>query len=245
MAGAVAGMIATAATYPMDVVRVRFAFEIVSAYTSTSTSTSESGRVSGCKHPQEQRSWVGMARKIYLEGGRGGGVRGRGRLRNFYRGFTPTMLGILPYAGTSFLMHDLMRDFFRSSDILAPYTVQRRACSRSRFQSDAPSEARSQSKRLTAPAQLTCGAVAGITAQTVSYPIEIIRRRMQVGNVSGSGSGTEGIGIVRTAKSILSERGIRGFYVGLSIGYVKMAPMVAVSFFVYDRLKGVLGVPSS
>jgi hypothetical protein len=32
----------------------------------------------------------------------------------------------------------------------------------------------------------------------------------------------------------------RGFWVGLTIGYVKVVPMVAVSFYVYERAKGSL-----
>lgn len=129
------------------------------------------------------------------------------------------MLGILPYAGTSFLTHDLLRDWLRTP-VLAPYTLE------------APS-----STRLTAVAQLSCGAVAGIVAQTISYPIDIIRRRIQVGSVVDTKSG-----ILETAQRIFLERGVRGFYVGLTIGYVKMAPMVATSFYVYDRMKRFLGL---
>lgn len=129
------------------------------------------------------------------------------------------MLGILPYAGTSFLTHDLLRDWLRTP-VLAPYTLE------------APS-----STKLTTVAQLSCGAVAGIVAQTVSYPIDIIRRRIQVGSVVDTKPG-----ILKTAQGIFLERGVRGFYVGLTIGYVKMAPMVATSFYVYDRMKRFLGL---
>ncbi|CAG8889866.1 unnamed protein product [Penicillium egyptiacum] len=151
-------------------------------------------------------SWLDMLRKIYFEG-------------HLYQGITPTMLGILPYAGTSFLTHDQVRDLLRSPTF-APYTLE------------APS-----STRLTAFAQLSCGAVAGIVAQTVSYPIDILRRRVQVASVVGTQSG-----ILETIQRIYLERGVRGFYVGLTIGYVKMAPMVATSFYVYDRMKRFLGL---
>jgi solute carrier family 25 protein 16 len=48
--------------------------------------------------------------------------------------------------------------------------------------------------------------------------------------------------ILKTARCIFLERGVRGFYIGLTIGYVKMAPMVATSFYVYDRMKRFLGL---
>ncbi|CAI7627360.1 unnamed protein product [Penicillium glandicola] len=191
LCGSMAGATSTLVTYPLELIRTRLAFETVQ------------------KNPS---SWLGISRKIYFEGGGGG-------FSNLYRGIAPTMLGIIPYAGTSFLAHDLLRDWLRTP-ALAPYTLESRS-----------------STRLTAVAQLSCGAVAGIVAQTISYPIDIVRRRMQVGSVVNTQSG-----ILETAKGIFLERGVRGFYVGLTIGYVKMAPMVATSFYVYDRMKRVLGL---
>jgi solute carrier family 25 protein 16 len=129
------------------------------------------------------------------------------------------MLGILPYAGMSFLTHDQIKDWLRLP-AFAPYTLEP-----------------GSSTRLTAAAQLCCGAAAGIAAQTVSYPIDIVRRRIQVGSVAGGR-----LSIVETARRVFRERGVRGFYVGLSVGYVKMAPMVATSFYVYDRMKRYLGL---
>ena len=69
---------------------------------------------------------------------------------------------------------------------------------------------------------LTCGAVAGAVSQTASYPFEVIRSRMQVGGVNGKG----GITWREAMKGILDgPKGWRGFFVGLSIGYVKVVPM--------------------
>ena len=64
-----------------------------------------------------------------------------------------------------------------------------------------------------------------------------IRRRIQVGSVVGAR-----LGIVDTVKRSFLERGVRGFHVGLTIGYVKMAPMVVTSFYVYDRMKRFMGL---
>ncbi len=62
---------------------------------------------------------------------------------------------------------------------------------------------------------------------------------MQVGGAVGDG---HRLRLTETARLIFRERGFMGFWVGLSIGYVKVVPMVAVSFFVYERGKTWFGV---
>jgi solute carrier family 25 (mitochondrial carrier protein), member 16 len=64
---------------------------------------------------------------------------------------------------------------------------------------------------------------------------------MQVGGAVGDGHRLK---IAETAKMIWMERGWKGFFVGLTIGYVKVVPMVAVSFYVYERGKWWLGIES-
>ena len=62
---------------------------------------------------------------------------------------------------------------------------------------------------------------------------------MQVGGAVGDG---HRLGMAETSLAIFREKGWRGFWVGLGIGYIKVVPMVAVSFFVYERSKIILGV---
>ncbi|KAI7516182.1 hypothetical protein KC317_g23537, partial [Hortaea werneckii] len=129
-------------------------------------------------------------------------------LSNFFRGFTPTLWGMLPYAGMSFLTHDLAGDFMRKRRF-ASYTVL-------------PMSERSQRQLapnkpapLRAWAELITGALAGFVSQTASYPLEVIRRRMQVGGVVGDG---HRLTMVEVARNIMRESGYRGFFVGLGIG---------------------------
>ncbi len=68
---------------------------------------------------------------------------------------------------------------------------------------------------------LSCGAVAGAVSQTASYPFEVVRRRMQVGGARGG----SGVSWREAVKAIKESRGYRGFFVGLSIGYLKVVPM--------------------
>ena len=132
---------------------------------------------------------------------------------------------MLPYAGMSFLTHDTVRDWLRLPQ-LAPYTTL-------------PNTPVGDMPRLNNPAQLTAGALAGLVSQTSSYPLEVIRRRMQVGGAVGDG---KMLGMGETARRIWAERGFRGFFVGLGIGYIKVVPMAAVSFWVYERGKRWFGI---
>ena len=62
---------------------------------------------------------------------------------------------------------------------------------------------------------------------------------MQVGGAVGDG---HRLRIAETAGKVYREAGWKGFWVGLTIGYVKVVPMAAVSFFVYERMKALLEV---
>ncbi|CAG8532041.1 13553_t:CDS:2 [Acaulospora colombiana] len=88
-------------------------------------------------------------------------------------------------------------------------------------------------------AELSVGGIAGAVSQTVAYPFEVIRRRMQV---YGAFDPSKFVGIWQTTKTIWNTSGFRGFFVGLSIGYLKVTPMVAVSFTVYNRMKLLMNI---
>ncbi|CAA9958722.1 ADP-ATP carrier protein [Pyrenophora teres f. maculata] len=230
LSGSLAGMMSVFMTYPLEVIRVRLAFE-----------TKESGR----------SSLSSIIRKIYAERAPAVSpphnanipvvatathvvqkVTPSSGLPNFFRGFTPTLLGMIPYAGASFLAHDSMSDLMRIP-LLAPYTTLPNT---SREESSTTSHKPAQLRYW---AELFTGGIAGFVSQTVSYPLEVIRRRMQVGGVVGDG---RRLTIPEVARRIYAERGYKGFFVGLSIGYVKVVPMAAVSFYAYERGKYYLGI---
>ena len=65
---------------------------------------------------------------------------------------------------------------------------------------------------------------------------------LQTTNFRGAVGDGHKLHIKETARLIFREKGVRGFFVGLTIGYVKVVPMVAVSFYVYERGKTLLGI---
>jgi solute carrier family 25 (mitochondrial carrier protein), member 16 len=130
-------------------------------------------------------------------------------LANFYRGFIPTIAGMIPYAGVSFWAHDWVGDILRSK-AFAPYTLSPVA---------PRNEREVRHPKLKNYWEAVAGGFAGLIAQTSSYPIEVVRRRMQVGGAVGN---HEMKGAWQTARSIYTTAGLKGFYIGLSIGYIKV-----------------------
>ena len=127
-------------------------------------------------------------------------------------------------------MHDTVGDWLRLPAFAEYTTIPG---------SETKSKTGSRRPQLTAAAELFSGAMAGLVAQTSSYPLEVVRRRMQVGGAVGSG---RRLGIVETARKIMLESGSRGLFVGLTIGYIKIIPMTATSFFAYERFKWWFGI---
>ncbi|KAH8205518.1 hypothetical protein TruAng_000224 [Truncatella angustata] len=217
MAGATAGVTSVFITYPLEVIRVRLAFE---------TKHRSSGLADICKkiyHEQPLPKATAAAAASTAQA-----VTPRSGFVNFYRGFSTTLLGMIPYAGMSFMTHDTAGDVFRLPSIREYTTLPQPA--------NAPAD---KPAPLRAWAELTAGGISGAVSQTVSYPLEVIRRRMQVGGAVGDG---HRLRIGETAGLIFKERGMSGFFVGLTIGYMKVMPLAAVSFYTYERMKTVFGI---
>ncbi|XP_064184709.1 mitochondrial coenzyme A transporter SLC25A42 isoform X1 [Anguilla rostrata] len=125
-------------------------------------------------------------------------------LKTLYRGFTPTILGVIPYAGLSFFTYETLKKLHAErSGRSQPYSYER----------------------------LAFGACAGLIGQSASYPLDVVRRRMQTAGVTGHTYGS----IAGTMRDIVAEEGlVRGLYKGLSMNWVKGPVAVGVSFTTFD-----------
>jgi solute carrier family 25 protein 16 len=234
VSGSLAGVTSVFFTYPLELVRVRLAFETKRTSRSSLTDICRQIYHERVVPPSNGPAAVGEGAAVATAENVSSAVNKvvpRTGFANFYRGFGPTILGMLPYAGMSFLTHDTVGDWLRHPAIAQYTTLPETESTRAKKGSRRP--------QLTAAAELSSGALAGLVSQTSSYPLEVVRRRMQVGGAVGDG---RRLGIVETASKIWLERGFRGYWVGLTIGYLKVVPMVATSFFVYERLKWSLGI---
>ncbi|XP_039043209.1 mitochondrial carrier protein CoAc1-like [Hibiscus syriacus] len=138
-----------------------------------------------------------------------------GGLRGLYRGVGPTLAGILPYAGLKFYIYEVIK-------------------------THVPEE---QQKSIVM--NLSCGAMAGLLGQTFTYPLDVVRRQMQVGSLQSST--IPGDARFRNTydglTTIVHNQGWRQLFAGLSINYIKIVPSVAIGFAAYDMMKVWLRIP--
>ncbi|XP_069505234.1 mitochondrial coenzyme A transporter SLC25A42 isoform X2 [Ambystoma mexicanum] len=125
-------------------------------------------------------------------------------LKTLYRGFTPTILGVIPYAGLSFFTYETLKKLHSDhNERTEPHPFER----------------------------LLFGACAGLIGQSASYPLDVVRRRMQTAGVTGHTYGS----ILGTMQDIVKEEGfVRGLYKGLSMNWVKGPLAVGISFMTFD-----------
>ncbi|XP_074269466.1 mitochondrial carrier protein CoAc2 [Silene latifolia] len=132
-------------------------------------------------------------------------------LRGLYRGVAPSLYGIFPYAGLKFYFYEEMKTHV-PEDHKNDITVK-----------------------------LVCGSVAGLLGQTFTYPLDVVRRQMQVERVYKAGNEK---GTLQILTMIAREQGWKQLFSGLSLNYLKVVPSVAIGFTVYDTMKSYLKVPS-
>ncbi|KAG5518750.1 hypothetical protein PMAC_002719 [Pneumocystis sp. 'macacae'] len=229
--GSLAGVTSVLFTYPLEVIRVRLAFEInPKQHASFREICKRIFSGSNASTMAIQAPYLSIMPQKFIWNSFDTVVG----FLNFYRGFMPTLLGILPYAGVSFCTHDFISDFFRKKKF-EKYTIvgrnQSKAFSSTEYMLKNENSKHSSSRHKRAPlkvwAELTAGGLAGLFSQTVAYPLEVIRRKMQVSDAIDINTRR---GICATALEIWKTSGYKGFFVGLTISYVKAIPMVGFLF---------------
>ena len=124
-----------------------------------------------------------------------------------FSGIKPTLLGSIPYSGLSFGLFGTFK-----KQIMTYYGLER--------ERDIPVVSR-----------LMAGGLAGLLAQSITYPLDILRRRMQVHHGKYSSMWDAFVTIHR------QEGLIGGLYKGLSMNWIKGPIAVGVSFVVNDVIK--------
>eukprot|EP00667_Euglena_gracilis_P003035 EG_transcript_3042 len=128
-----------------------------------------------------------------------------------YNGLRVTLLGIMPYAGLSFTTYETLKANYVKAFKL-------------RSERDIPQGYR-----------VAFGGIAGLVGQSATYPLDILRRRMQVSSLPIYNS------ITGAFFHILRTEGLRkGLYKGLSMNWIKGPISVAISFNTNDAMKSLL-----
>ncbi|KAJ3042343.1 hypothetical protein HDV00_007477 [Rhizophlyctis rosea] len=138
--------------------------------------------------------------------------RTEGGLRGLYQGIVPTVLGLAPYVALNFTAYEFFRNIFTP----APTPT-----------SPSPSPS--------IVARLACGALAGTVAQTATYPLELLRRRLQITGMKGARFQYNGMWDAWV--TIIRQEGLKGLYAGMVPNYLKVVPATAVSFVTYEFTK--------
>ncbi|GAB2217436.1 hypothetical protein Droror1_Dr00000627 [Drosera rotundifolia] len=159
--------------------------------------------------------------------------------RALYKGWVPSVIGVVPYVGLNFAVYESLKDWLIKTK---PYLGLFKK----------PADSFVQDSELSVGTKLACGAVAGTIGQTVAYPLDVIRRRMQMVGwkeassvVAGDGiskAPLEYNGMVDAFRKTVRHEGFGALYKGLIPNSVKVVPSIAIAFVTYEWVKDVLGV---
>ncbi|GAA0173187.1 mitochondrial carrier protein [Lithospermum erythrorhizon] len=134
-----------------------------------------------------------------------------------YKGLGATLLGVGPNLAISFSVYDTARSL---------------------WQSHRPNDS-------TVLVSLACGSLSVVAASTVVFPLDLVRRRMQLEGAGGRARVYK-TGIFGTLSHITKTEGFRGLYRGILPEYYKVVPSVGIVFMTYEKLKQVFScIPES
>uniref|UniRef100_A0A8C5N6Z6 Solute carrier family 25 member 25 n=1 Tax=Gouania willdenowi TaxID=441366 RepID=A0A8C5N6Z6_GOUWI len=134
----------------------------------------------------------------------------------FYKGYVPNMLGIIPYAGIDLAVYETLKNWWLQ-----------------RYATDSADPG--------VFVLLACGTTSSTCGQLSSYPLALIRTRMQAQATVAGGPQMTMLGVFR---HIVRTEGLSGLYRGLTPNFMKVIPSVSISYVVYEHLKIFLGVQS-
>lgn len=186
IAGAAAGAAGTAATYPLDLLRTRFAAQ-----------------------GSDDRVYTSL-RKAVVTIQRDEGTQG------FFRGLTPALGQIVPFMGMFFAVYETLR--LPLADLDLPL----------------------------GGGEAVAGIAASVLAKTSVFPLDTVRKRIQVQGPTRSRYVHKNIpdygklGTIGTLRVIARTEGMRGLYRGLTVSLLKAAPASAVTIWTYERVLKVL-----
>uniref|UniRef100_A0A0C9RP14 TSA: Wollemia nobilis Ref_Wollemi_Transcript_6983_2572 transcribed RNA sequence n=1 Tax=Wollemia nobilis TaxID=56998 RepID=A0A0C9RP14_9CONI len=132
-------------------------------------------------------------------------------IKGLYKGLGATLLGVGPNIAISFCAYETLRSFWEFK--------------RPR---DSP-----------VAVSLACGSLSGIASSTATFPLDLVRRRMQLEGAAGRAR-VYNTGIFGTFRHIIKTEGWTGLYRGILPEYYKVIPSVGIVFMTYEIMKIIL-----
>jgi solute carrier family 25 phosphate transporter 23/24/25/41 len=136
-------------------------------------------------------------------------------LGSFYRGYIPNILGIIPYAGIDLAVYETLKKKYLKTH-----------------------------SNLEQPSfwmLLACGSVSSTLGQMCSYPLALVRTRLQA-QVAHPTVDPAAITMTGVFRTILKKEGVLGLYRGITPNFIKVMPAVSISYVVYEYSSRLLGV---
>lgn len=135
-------------------------------------------------------------------------------VKAFYKGYIPNILGIIPYAGIDLAVYESLKNAWLS-----------------RYAKDTANPG--------ILVLLACGTISSTCGQLASYPLALVRTRMQA---QASLEGAEQVSMTKLVKTVVKKEGFFGLYRGILPNFMKVIPAVSISYVVYEYTKSGLGI---
>ncbi|XP_032343121.1 calcium-binding mitochondrial carrier protein SCaMC-1 isoform X2 [Camelus ferus] len=135
-------------------------------------------------------------------------------VRAFCKGYIPNFLGIIPYAGVDLAVYEFLKNYWLENyarGSLDPGIM----------------------------ILLGCGTLSHTCGQMASFPLNLIRTRMQAQALKEKGAT---VSMIHLIQDIYNKEGKRGFFRGLTPNVIKVLPAVGISCVTYEKVKGHLGL---
>ncbi|PWN90243.1 mitochondrial carrier [Acaromyces ingoldii] len=212
-AGALAGIASVVSTYPLDLVRSRISIASASLYADAKAATGSLSEPPVDSKPKRKPSRAEVRRIIEERQKKVPGIwamtvkvyREEGGIRALYKGCVPTSAGVAPYVAINFAAYEALRKRLANED-----------------------------GEISTVRKLSCGALAGSISQTLTYPLDVLRRRMQVSGMKDSKLGYSDKSSFAAIRTIVTREGFFGLYRGIVPNLLKVAPSIGTSFVTYE-----------
>jgi len=126
-----------------------------------------------------------------------------------FKGLCPALIGIVPYSAIDLCLFNLTKDMYINRYDFEP----------------------------SAFVLLGCGSFSGLIAQTLTYPLNVIRTRLQAQGMPGNKSQVIYSGMIDCAVQTVKNESIRGLFKGIIPNYMKAIPAGAIGFVAFEKTK--------
>ena len=131
--------------------------------------------------------------------------------RGLYSGLSPSLIGIVPYAGVDLAVYGTVRDrWIREHPNQKPGDL----------------------------AVLCIGAFSSFCGQIIAYPLQLVRTKLQSSGVEGM---ERYDGMMDCFKRVMKAEGPLGFYRGIGANFMKGIPAVGIGYVAYERARNYFG----